>query len=133
MPPLTTANWQFHETYLYGVDLYNFSYWWEAHEEWEELWRRADPLCGLYLQGLIQIAAAFIKWHQGNRRGRERLLGKGRNKLVQVENELGQSRYMGLDLKDFGRRLNRFFALCGEPRQARGEPGIAPLIYLESG
>lgn len=128
--PLTSANWEINETYLYGADLFNFSYWWEAHEEWEDLWRRADPLCGLYLQGLIQISAAFIKWHQGNQRGRERLLGKGQDKLLQVRKELGESHYMGLDLIDFGRRLHCFFALGGNPRHGREEDRVSPLIRL---
>ena len=32
--PLPPELWQQNEDYLYGVDLYNFAYWWEAHEAW---------------------------------------------------------------------------------------------------
>ena len=35
LPP---EKWQNNQQYLYGVDLFNFSYWWEAHEAWEEDW-----------------------------------------------------------------------------------------------
>ena len=61
--PLPPELWQQNEDYLYGVDLYNFAYWWEAHEAWEGLWHQAEDTYRLFLQGLIQISAAFIKYH----------------------------------------------------------------------
>ena len=49
--------------FLYGVDLYNHGYLWEAHEAWEGLWHQAkrDALQAEFLQGLIQCAAAALK------------------------------------------------------------------------
>ena len=32
------AEWQQSEEYLYGIDLYNYAYWWECHEVFEGLW-----------------------------------------------------------------------------------------------
>lgn len=49
--------------WLWGVDLFNAFYFWEAHEAWEVLWaakpRESAP--GQLLQGLIQVAAALLK------------------------------------------------------------------------
>ena len=33
--------WAENEDYLFGVDLYNYHYYWEAHEAWEGLWTSA--------------------------------------------------------------------------------------------
>jgi hypothetical protein len=60
-------NWRETDAYLYGVDLFNHGYWWEAHESWEVCWvaagRRTE--IGLFVQGLIQISVACLKRHQG--------------------------------------------------------------------
>ncbi len=54
------------DEYLYGIDLFNHEYWWEAHEALEAVWvaagRRTET--GLFIQGLIQIAVAHLKWFQ---------------------------------------------------------------------
>ena len=34
-------SWRENADYLYGVDLYNHGYLWEAHEAWEGLWHKA--------------------------------------------------------------------------------------------
>jgi hypothetical protein len=48
----------------HGVDLFNHGYFWEAHEAWEEPWQveRRDSPHRLYLQGLIRLAAAALKF-----------------------------------------------------------------------
>ena len=119
---LRQDNWHAHPAYLFGADLFNHAYWWEAHEQWEVLWHLAgrQTSSGLYLQGLIQTAAALIKWHQGNRRGRGTLWGRGRGKLARVG--AVQRVYMGLDLEDFIERLDGFFASCDSA--ADGHPRI---------
>src|SRR5437879_3265888 len=39
-PPelLDPKEWRSCRTYLYGLDLFNHGYYWEAHEVWEGLW-----------------------------------------------------------------------------------------------
>ncbi len=131
-PPLTGENWRRNQPYLRGVDLYNYAYWWEAHEEWEELWRCAEPLCRLYLQGLVQVAAALIKWHQRNPRGAVRLSRKGREKLGRVA--AAHPLYMGLRLPGFLERLDCFFSAFPDPDRAGpvwADPTLAPLLLLE--
>lgn len=70
-PPLDPAHWQESRAYLYGVDLFNHGYYWEAHEVWEGLWRAAGRSGRLadFLKGLIKLAAAGVKVRQGQPRG----------------------------------------------------------------
>ncbi len=83
--PLTRDNWATHPAYLLGADLFNHAYWWESHEQWEAAWRAtSEETTRTYLQGLIQLAAALIKWYAGNPRGRRRLWRRSRQRLQSV-------------------------------------------------
>ena len=101
--PLPPEMWRQNEDYLYGVDLYNFAYWWEAHEAWEGLWHQAEDTYRLFLQGLIQVSAAFIKYHTRMLRPLRTLSTAGRDKLRQVvvECDDASGNYMGLNLPAF--------------------------------
>ena len=50
-----------------GVSLFNGGEYWESHEAWEDIWREGNPTERLFYQGLIQVAAGFVKiqkvWH----------------------------------------------------------------------
>jgi Domain of unknown function (DUF309) len=51
------------DAFLWGRDLFNHGYYWEAHEAWEGLWQVADrdgPLRMLF-KGLILLSAAGLK------------------------------------------------------------------------
>ena len=55
------------DAFLWGLDLFNHGYYWEAHEAWEGLWQGADrdgPLRMLF-KGLILLSAAGIKIREG--------------------------------------------------------------------
>src|SRR5262249_49365822 len=69
--PWRVEEWRTLDDWLYGVDLFNAFYFWEAHEAWEGLWAAAgrDSAPALMLQGLIQIAAALLKTHLQVREG----------------------------------------------------------------
>ena len=71
------------ELYRFGVDLYNGAYFWEAHEAWETLWQACpEGPVREGLQGLIQLAAALLKEHQGVVSGATRL---ARSALAKLE------------------------------------------------
>jgi len=44
-----------------GAELFNRGLFWEAHEAWEELWLELEDEPKLFVQGLIQLAAAYHK------------------------------------------------------------------------
>jgi hypothetical protein len=55
--------WNACQPYLYGIDLFNAGFYWEAHEQWEAVWHavgRRGPIAAL-LKGLIKLAAAGVK------------------------------------------------------------------------
>jgi len=56
--------------------------WFEAHEEWEELWKESAGEEKLFLQGLIQLAAACVHLSGGRRAPGLRLAALGREKVA---------------------------------------------------
>lgn len=103
--PVDPERWQGSEAYRFGIDLYNFAYWWECHEAFEELWNVVgrESLTGQYLQGVIQVAAANLNRHKGNPKGALWLWGEGLARLATTPD-----RYMGLDVRAFERDVIAF-------------------------
>ncbi|WP_287209002.1 DUF309 domain-containing protein [Mesorhizobium sp.] len=55
------------DIFLWGLDLFNHGYYWEAHEAWEGPWQvagRGAPLRTLF-KGLILLSAAGVKIREG--------------------------------------------------------------------
>ena len=48
-----------------GIELFNRGEFWESHEAWEQIWLRHEEPARVFLQALIQLAAAY---HQLQRR-----------------------------------------------------------------
>jgi predicted metal-dependent hydrolase len=63
------------------VALFNQRKFFEAHELWEEIWLHAKLPEKTFLQGLIQVTAAFHHHSRRNFRGMESLLRRGLTKL----------------------------------------------------
>jgi uncharacterized protein len=70
------------EKFERGVADFNAGRFFEAHEVWEELWLAASEPQKTFLQGLIQLAAAFHHHERGNSRGRQSLLTAAIAKLA---------------------------------------------------
>jgi len=69
--PLDDAQWRTNEVWLWAIDLFNHGFYWEAHEAWEGLWHaagRRGPAAD-FLKGLIKLAAAGVKAHEGRPEG----------------------------------------------------------------
>jgi predicted metal-dependent hydrolase len=96
-------DWRASRDYLYGIDLFNHGFYWEAHEAWEGLW----VACGrrgataTYLQALINLAAAGFKARSGSVRGMranaETAVRLFKSLRRQFKSE--SARYMGLDVR----------------------------------
>lgn len=105
-PYVPPDRWRENAHYLYGIDLYNYAYWWECHEELEGLWHLTGHKGpeGQYLQGIIQVAAANLKRHVGALDGSRRLAKEAIQRLASV----GQRVFMGLELGPFIRQVNDY-------------------------
>lgn len=70
-PALDPQHWQANRSYLYGFDLLNHQFYWEAHETWEPLWHASGRrgIVADFLKGLIKLAAAGVKHLEGRPRG----------------------------------------------------------------
>ena len=64
-----------------GADLFNRGLHWEAHEAWEQLWLELSDEPRVFVQGLIQVAAAFHHYSRENLLGTRKLLQAGLLKL----------------------------------------------------
>lgn len=71
-----------HQTqFLRGVAQFNGGQFFEAHETWEEIWLATPEPDKAYLQGIIQITAAFHHYRRGNHKGTRSLLEAGLQRL----------------------------------------------------
>lgn len=115
---LSTANWKTAPHYLYGIDLFNHGYWWEAHATWEELWHASGHQTdtGRFLQALIQCAGALFKHSQGATKGALGLGEKAVKRLAAFPDP-----YMGMDIASFSAHLTGF--LCKDRK-------VPPIILL---
>lgn len=103
--PVSPDRWREHEWYRYGVDLFNFAYWWECHEVFEACWhaagRQTEP--GRFFRALVQVAAAGIKRFTGLRQAETNL------RRAALERLRGLPRcYMGMDIEGFATDVRDF-------------------------
>jgi hypothetical protein len=66
-----------------GLDAFNSAHFYDAHEHWEEVWLETPNPEKRFLQGLIQVAAAFHHYSRDNALGCRNLLQAGLTKLDQ--------------------------------------------------
>jgi predicted metal-dependent hydrolase len=78
-----------------GVAQFNDAEFWNAHESWETIWLAARDPEKLFLQGLIQLAAAYHHVQRGTFRGGVRLFDAAFEKLSSFENG-----YRGIDREE---------------------------------
>lgn len=92
------AQWKRSDDYLYGIDLYNFAFWWESHEVFEGLWHASgrNSVQGNFFQSLIQLAAANLKHFMGNEAAAQKLVHAG---IIRLQNV--PSVYMGINVIHF--------------------------------
>jgi predicted metal-dependent hydrolase len=67
---------------LAGIALFNEHHFWHAHEEWERIWLKAEEPDKQFLQGLIQLAAAYHHVQRGTFSGGARLFDAALRRLA---------------------------------------------------
>ena len=79
-----------------AIRLFNDRFFFEAHEVLEEVWRREHGESRAFLQGLIQICAAYHHTQNGNLIGAVTLLERGAEKMRRYP-----AGYMGIETAPF--------------------------------
>lgn len=72
---------EFAPAFFRGIAHFNAGEFWHAHEAWEELWLESESRLVEFLQGLIQLAAAYHHAKRGTLRGAVRLFDASLAKL----------------------------------------------------
>jgi hypothetical protein len=96
---LVPEAWAENRNYLLAVDLFNLGYYWEAHEEWERLWRASGPetTVGRFLKGLVKLSAAGVKVRENSIHGVRRHAASAGEVFADVAAEISDDRYCGLE------------------------------------
>jgi predicted metal-dependent hydrolase len=94
-----------HQLFQRGLEAFNSAHFYDAHEIWEEIWLKSLNPEKIFLQGLIQVAAAFHHYSRVNRLGARRLLRAGLTKI-----EPFPSVYRGLELEPLRAAVRHWLA-----------------------
>ena len=131
-PPWEPDGWRTLEAWLWGVDLFNHFYFWEAHEAWEALWaaKPKDSASALLLQGLIQVAAALLKVHTGSIGGATVLAREGLEKIALAAEST--PRLLGLRLENVRAAFANYFRPLDERTLPRLDASV-PALTLAGG
>lgn len=100
MKPLDADAWAENRHYLLAIDYFNHGYYWEAHDEWDRLWRASgsqDTTVGRFLKGLVKMAAAGVKVRERSIHGVRRHAASAGEVFADVAAEVGTDRYCGLE------------------------------------
>jgi len=113
----SAADWNTCQPYLYGIDLFNYGYWWEAHESLESVWLAAGQKTptGNFVQGIILLAAAQLKRFMQEIGSAKLLTDSATEKLSSH-----QGIYLGIEISPLLTEAKRCLAEnCGEFPQIR--------------
>ena len=113
-----------------GIDEFNNRLFFECHESLEEIWLEEHGEDRAFYQGLIQVAAGYLKWEQGVLIGAIKLWRTGLEKL-----ETYPEIHMGVDLASLiGATRNNLKEVEAAHQQNSAAPDIpVPQISLDGG
>ncbi len=129
---LDPDRWQNCRPYLYGIDLFNRGYYWEAHEAWEGLWHACGRTGGTadFLKGLIALAAAAVKLRAGRERGVRQHAARAQELFEKVAGEIAaaETHYLGLEPEVLALYASELTRIPTMP--AAGEAPLLPLLLM---
>jgi predicted metal-dependent hydrolase len=113
--------------FLEGVHHFNAHEFWEAHESWETIWLVAESDVEQFLQGLIQLAAAYHHVKRGTHRGAVRLFDAALRRLAAFP-----PLWSGIDRRAAEEAARRHRAQIAESAEKIAESQFPELILLSS-
>ena len=117
-------DWRELEPWLFGVDLFNYAYWWESHEQHEALWLAAGrtSLHARFVRGVIRVAAGCLNRHLGKEPTAILQARAGLTAMEDVAHGVGEP-YMGVRVEKFVAAARTWLA---------DQTNRPPLIALEA-
>ena len=111
--PLSEHNFESHQLFLFGIDLYNHEYFWEAHVYWESCWHELNRVGeeADVLKSLILLSAGRLK----------QVLGQSKpasihwQRSIELLKTLNSSFLLGINLNKLSdeiSELNRYLKSC---------------------
>lgn len=122
-------DWESCPPYLYGFDLFNAGYYWEAHEAWEAVWHhagRVGPVADL-VKGLIKLAAALVKAREGRTAGVRRHATRAAELAQSVQESTHAKSFMGLKCTELVQIANTL-AADANSYDSRDAEGVVVLL-----
>lgn len=98
--------------YLFGIDLFNHGYYWEAHEVWEGLWKAhgKEGTTADFIKALIRLSASGVKVRQGQINGIKDHSKFSGDMFIKIKDKTSKNNYLGLS-------LNSLIKLCSDVYQ----------------
>ena len=110
------------EKFRKGLEQFNNRRFFDAHDTWEEIWLPSPEPEKTFLQGIIQVAAAFHHYTRGNHRGTRSLLEAGLKKL-----ERFSPKHRGIELEALRAAVSRWMVVLA----TGADPGAHELPRIE--
>jgi predicted metal-dependent hydrolase len=131
---LSEENWQTNDEYLWGIELFNHGYYWEAHESWEGVWNACgrQGMAADFLKGLIKLAAAGVKVREGRPRGVAQHGRRAEELFLSVQARATAPSLFGLALADL-LSLARWLATSADAITQAAEPLVRMQLSLAHG
>ena len=121
---LIPERWAENRNFLLAIDLFNFGYYWESHEEWERLWRACPPESPVshFLKGLVKLAAAGVKVREKSIHGVRRHAASAGEVFADVAAASSSDFYCGLRLTHLQFAADRAAQLPYKEELKPGDP-----------
>ena len=122
--PLSADNWAENRSFLLAMDYFNHGYYWEAHDEWDRLWRVSGPdsTVGRFLKGLIKLSSAGIKVRENSIHGVRRHAASAGEVFADVAADATEERFCGLKLTELQFAADRAAQLTYKSELPVGQP-----------
>jgi uncharacterized protein len=105
-----------------GIALFNAGRHFDAHEEWEHLWRECGQSDRRFVQSLIHAAVALYQWGRGNATAARTQLARGRSKAQDYP-----PAYLGVDAARLWADVTAALESGGPPVRLHAPPSMGTL------
>jgi hypothetical protein len=130
---LIEERWSENRSYLLGLDFFNLGFYWEAHDEWDRLFKVTGPDSqeGKFLKGLVKMAAAGMKVREESIHGVRRHAASAGEVFADVAAESDVDDFCGLNFTMLQFAADRAAQLAYPQNLKAGKPlRVFPFLLI---